>query len=95
MHRIQVEIPDRLAEKLAPHRDRLPELLELGLQVWLEGKEQERVVTHEGLLHALAASGKVTLPQPYRGEKPYGRHTPVPITGKPVSRIIIEQRGAL
>jgi len=67
-------------------------LLELGLQEWLERERQERMVLRENLLQVLAASGKVVLPKPYTGKKPYVRHTPVPITGKPVSELVIEQR---
>ena len=66
MYTIQLELRDELAEKLAPYHDRLIELLELGLQEWLEREQQEHI-----------------------------RHTPVPITGKPVSELLIEQRGPL
>lgn len=95
MYTIELEIPDKLGEKLAPYRDQLPELLELGLEVWLERKQQERHAIQEDILQVLAASGKVALPEPYTEDKPYVRRTPVPITGKSVSQIVIEQRGAL
>ena len=95
MYTIQIKIPNELAEKLAPYRERLPELLELGLRVWLERKQHERVTVQEELFQVLAASGKVAMPQPYTGEKPYVRHTPVSITGKPVSELVVEQRGNL
>jgi hypothetical protein len=95
MSTIRLEIPNELAEKLAPYQDQLPELLELGLQEWLERQQQERLALRKRLLQVLAASGKVEIPRPYVGEKPYVRHTPVPITGKPVSELIIEQRGPL
>jgi hypothetical protein len=95
MHTIQLEISDQLAEKLAPYHDQLPRFLELGFQEWLERKRQERLSLRERLLQALATSGKVALPQTCTGEKPYVRHTPVPSTGKPVSEIVIEQRGPL
>jgi len=95
MYTMQLELQDELAEKLAPYHDQLPELLELGLQQWLERQRQERLVLREDLLKVLAASDKVTLPRPFAGEKPYERSTPVPITGKPVSEIVIEQRGPL
>jgi putative transposon-encoded protein len=92
---IQLEISDELAEKLAPYRNRLAELLELGLQKWSEREQQELLVSQKQLLQALAATGKVEIPKPYTGQKSYVRHTPVPITGKPVSELIIEQRGSL
>jgi len=92
---IQLEVPDKLAKKLEPYRDRLPELLELGLQKWQEHEQQSPQAEKEKVLQILAASGKVSLPQPYTGKKPYIRRTPVPITGKPASEIVIEQRGPL
>jgi hypothetical protein len=92
---IQFEVQDELAEKLAPYGDKLADLLELGLQVWLERERQERLTGQERLFQVLVASGKVKIPSPYTGEKPYIRHTPVPISGKPVSELIIEQRGPL
>lgn len=95
MRMIEVEVSSRLDEKLAPHRDKLPRILELGLQAWLEREQEERHTAQEDVLQLLAASGKVDLPEPYTVEEPYERRTPVPITGKPVSQIVIEQRGSL
>jgi len=92
---IQLKIPDKLAEKLTPYRDQLSELLELGLQEQLAREDRERLNQRGRLLQVLAASGKVKMPKPYTGTRRYVRHTPVPITGKPVSEIIIEQRGPL
>ena len=92
MSTIQLDISDELAKKLAPYRDQLVELIELGLQTWLERKPQEPLAQQESLRQILAASGQVELPQPYTGQEPYVRRTPVPITGKPVSEVIIEQR---
>ena len=94
MYTIQLEIPDELAEKLAPYRDQLSELLELGLQHWLE-RERQELELQESIFQVLAASGKVAVPRACAGEKLYPRHTPVPITGKPVSDVVIEQRGPL
>lgn len=93
---IQLEIPDKLAEKLKPYQDRLAELLELGLQTWQE-REQETTPQSdkERLWQVLAASGRVSLPKPYTGEEPYISRTPVPASGKPASEIVIEQRGPL
>ena len=95
MTTIQLEIPDKLAEKLKPYQDRLIELLELGLQKWQEHEQQASQTEKEKVLQILAASGKVSLPQPYAGDKPYVRRTPVSISGKPASEIIIDQRGPL
>ena len=95
MYTIQLELEDELAEKLTPYRDKLLALLELGLQEWLERERQESLALRERLLRVLAASGKVEMPRPYTGEKLYIRRTPVPITGKPVSELVVEQRGLL
>lgn len=78
MFTLQLEIPDELAEKLSPYHDQLPELLELGLQVWLERERQERLARGERLLEILATSDKVRLPEPYTDERPYRRHTACP-----------------
>jgi len=95
MYTIQLELRDELAERLAPYHDKLLELLELGLQEWLEREQQEHIAPRERLLQVLATSDNIKMPRPYTGERPYVRHTPVPITGKPVSELLIEQRGPL
>ncbi len=92
---IQLEIPDKLAENLAPYQDQLLELLELGLHERLERERQERLALQERVFQVLAASRKVELPKPYTGEKPYIRHTPVPISGNQGRESVIEQRGPL
>ena len=93
MPTIQLNIPDELAERLAPYSDHLLMFLELGLQVWMTHEQQERATVQEGILRILATSGKVTVPQPDPGPEPYVHHTPIPITGKPVSELVIEHRG--
>lgn len=95
MRTIQLELEDELSDKLLPYCDKLADLLELGLKVWMEREQQEHAVARESLLLTLAASGKIQLPKPYSGDKPYIRCTPVPITGRPVSEILIEQREGL
>ncbi len=95
MRTIQLELQDPLAEKLVSYQDRLVELLELGLQTWQEREGPAQPTDRERLLWVLTASGKVKIPQPYPGGRPYIRHTPVPITGRPVSELLIEQRGPL
>ena len=93
MHTIQLDIPDELAERLEPYSDHLLILLELGLQAWMAHEQQEHGAVREDILQILAVPGKVTLPQPYPGPEPYVRHTPIPITGKPISELVIEYRG--
>lgn len=61
------------------------------IQLELQDELAEKLASRERLLQVLAASGKIEMPRPYTGEKPYVRHTPVPITGKPVSELIVEQ----
>lgn len=95
MTTIQLNIPSELAEKLEPYRDHLEELLELGLQKFLEHEQQERQTRRDQLLQAIASSNKVKLPQSYPDSPPYRRHTPIDIAGKAVSEIVIEQRGPL
>ncbi len=43
MHTIQLDIPDELAERLAPYSDNLSVLLELGLQAWMAHERQEQL----------------------------------------------------
>jgi len=93
MHTIQLDVPDELAERLAPHSDHLAALLELGLQAWMAHEQQEHGAVQEDMLRILGTSGSVTIPQPHPGLEPYVRHTPIPITGKPVSELVIAQRG--
>ena len=95
MHTIQLELRDEQIKRLAPYRDKLPELLELGLEVWLDREQQARQSPRELLLQVLAASGQVEIPRPYKGKEPYHRHTPVPINGEPVGKLVVEQRGSL
>jgi len=92
---IQLELSDDLAATLTPYHDKLPTLLELGLHEWLKREQQKPTVRRERMFRVLAASGRVEVPRPYVGEKSYVRHTPVPITGKPVSELVVEQRGSL
>lgn len=94
MRTIELQVPDDLADRLAPYQEQLPVLLETGLRVWQqEAQAANGSALQERIRHVLAASGRVRLPRPYPGGKPYVRRTPVPITGQPVSEIVIEQRG--
>ena len=91
MTTIELRLEDAQAKKLAPYHDKLPELLELGLQAWLEQEGRDET-SQAHLLQLLVASGKVSMPTPHTGEQPHTRQTPVPIDGKPVSEILVEQR---
>ncbi len=94
MKTIQLQISDELAIQLAPYQEQWAVLLEAGLRAWQQTvppKQDEREA--EPVRRVLAASGRVRVPKPYSGTKPYVRRTPVPISGQPVSEIVIEQRG--
>jgi len=95
MHTIQLELEEELAAKLIPYRDKLPEMLELGLRALQEREVQERQKAQERVLAVLRASSEVHVPGPPNGDGPYLRHPPVEVTGQPVSEIVIAQRGSL
>lgn len=95
MSTIQLEISDELAEQLAPHQDRLVDLLRLGLQQWQENERQKQQSDQAYLLQLLIESGQVIIPKPAVDTTAYIRQTPVPLTGKATSEIVIEQRGQL
>lgn len=92
MSTIQLEISDTLAQKLVPYHNELPQLLELGLQMWAKHEEKEAKKNQEYLHQLLASSGKVRVPTPYPIGQSFSRQTPVPITGESVSQLVIEQR---
>jgi len=92
---VQIESPDELVQKLAPYRDKLAELLELGLEQYINRERRACLSPREQVLHALAVSGRVELPRPVLPGSIRERHTPIRMAGKPLSEIIIEQRGDL
>ena len=92
MSTIQVEISDTLAQKLGPYHNKLPQLLELGLQMWTKHEQEEAKNNKEYLHQLLASSGKVRVPKPYPVGESFSRQTPVPIMGESVSQLVIEQR---
>jgi hypothetical protein len=94
MHTIQLELEEELAAKLIPYRDKLSEMLELGLEALREREAQERRTDRSRVLEVLRASPHVHVPSPPNGEGVYVRRTPVQITGQPVSEIVIADRGA-
>ena len=57
MHTIQLDIPDELAERLAPYSDHLSALLELGLQAWIAHEQLKHSAMREGILQMLATLG--------------------------------------
>lgn len=93
MRVLEIEVSEDLAKDLRRHADDLPMLLELGLQEWLRRRQGDQEPSREQILRALAASDQVKLPEPYEAERPYVRQTPVQVKGRPVSEVVLEQRG--
>jgi hypothetical protein len=94
MHTIQLELEEDLAARLVPYRDKLPEMLELGLEALQKREVRERQEARKRVLSVLGAAPQVNVPQPLNGDAPYTRLSPVQITGQPVSEIVIAERGA-
>jgi len=92
---IQLEIPDELAHQLAPHQDNLLEFIKMGLDAWQKSEQNKEKGSAARLQQLLAASGKLVVPTLPENGKTYQRKTPISISGKPVSQIVIEERGAL
>jgi hypothetical protein len=92
---ISLQVSDELAERLAPYRDRLPEIVELGLsQVESgarEGAETNRGALKAQVLAALRSTGIITAPDTaHAGTRV--RRTPVKAGGPPASELIIAER---
>ncbi|MBI4789374.1 MAG: hypothetical protein HY782_20270 [Chloroflexi bacterium] len=94
MSSITIEIPEKLVDRLRPYQEQLPEILELGLTE-LENATVTRDELRERTLRALASTGLVQLPDPTASKRKRPRQKPLEIPGKPLSEIIIEQRGKL
>jgi hypothetical protein len=97
MSTITIEIPRELAERLSPYREKLPQILELGLANLETASPRSddlrartlRVLMATGLIQPLNLSRYIQRPR----NRP--RRTPLKVPGKPLSEIIIEQRGRL
>lgn len=94
MSAITIEIPDDLAEKLKScGRGELQLVLRIGLE------QLERTSQRNRIVDALRSGGLIEPLDPrvaesYLERSPHRRETPVRITGKPVSELIIEDRGS-
>ena len=105
MTTITLELPEQLAEQIRRYQADLSHIFELGLQRLKEEKPRtataavsgrERMIQErERIDQALLASGLIALPLPDPHKKKRRRHPPIHIGGKPLSEIIIEQRGPL
>ena len=92
---LTISIPDELMQKLRPHLNELPRILELGVEQVERSAASEALTERERIIRLLAAKGvkpldKNLLP---KGVLDCPRQKPLRIPGKPVSEIIIEQRG--
>ena len=89
MH-IEVEVPEDVARRLEAQRERLSEVLQLGLEV-LERQEEARPLTREEVLEALKELPFVRVSDEYAPER-LTRPPLIEAKGKPVSEIVIEDR---
>ena len=93
---ISVEVPTELAEQLIPVKDRLPEIIELGLRQLeketLQPDKATRLALKQQVLIALESTGIVTIPQPDSLPRSRIRHTPIQAGGPPASEMIIKER---
>jgi len=92
---IPLQLPDQLAQQVLPLQDRLPEIIELGLQHWLKQKPATQRERIEQLWEAAGLIKPVMLSDDDRPVQSRRRQTPIQAGGQPASEIIIEQRGAL
>ncbi len=101
METIQVEVSSEMAQRLRTHPDKLAQILEWGLHV-VEAQERPAVEkvppARQKTLDALRASGLVleldpTLVERYQAGSDKTRRTPIYVKGKPLSEIIVAERG--
>jgi hypothetical protein len=96
MTELTISIPDKLMERLRPHLNELPRVLELGVERIEQSPPSKAQTERERIIRLLAEKG-VARPLDKRllppGVLNAPRQKPLIIPGKPVSEIIIEQRG--
>ncbi len=90
---ISVQLSEELAKRVLPVQDRLPEIIELGLECW---RGQGPLTPRQRVERLWEASGLSMSPSPALPPRPSGtrQRSPLRAGGKPASEIIIEQRGA-
>jgi hypothetical protein len=105
METVQLEAPVELAQRLQVHPGQLTQILEWGLRVAETAARKSATAPTEGklparrkLLEALRSTGLVveldaTLATRYRAAAAQPRCTPVYVQGKPLSEVIIAERG--
>ena len=87
---IEVEVPEDVARRLEAQRERLSEVLQLGLEV-LERQEEEHPLTREEVLEMLRRSPLMHVSEEYAPET-LPQPPLIKVKGKPVSEIVIEDR---
>ena len=98
MTTISLEMPTDLAQRLAPLKPHLAEILELGLRYW---EDNSSPLTPRQQVEQLWATNQLIVPLDTTllslgaTTTPASRSTPIKAGGKPASQIIIEQRGTL
>jgi hypothetical protein len=99
METIQIQVSSELARRLRPYQSELPRILEWGLRhVEKETEAKSPPPTRADLLAALRSTGILVELDPviaarYRSGSDRQRRTPIQVKGKPLSEIIIEERG--
>lgn len=90
---IEFEIPDELAEDVAPYKERLSELLALGLRAWKRNERSDSIDRLDALLVKLGEEERLILPQTevINGQNT-SRLAPISIPGTPISEVVSEQR---
>ena len=94
MDTISLQISGELAGRLLPLKDRLTEIIELGLRHWPE-QEQAPLSPREQAEKLWEAAGLLVAREPgatYSAAPARRRRKPIQAGGKPASEIIIEQR---
>ncbi len=94
MYEMTVEVPDELALELRPYREDLVALLQLGLEERRKNEQMQNIMSVKQVLQQLADEGKLIPPKLTKNRKVRGQRSLVRVTGQPVSKIVIEQRGA-
>jgi hypothetical protein len=105
METVQLEVPVELAQRLRVQSGQLMQILEWGLRV-AEVEEQKAAATlteaksqkRRKVIEALRSTGLVveldsTLAARYRANATRPRRTPVYVKGKPLSEVIVAERG--
>ncbi|HID61506.1 MAG TPA: hypothetical protein EYP49_01985 [Anaerolineae bacterium] len=97
---IQIQVSSELARRLRPYQSELPRILEWGLRHVERETEAKSspLPTRADVLAALRSTGILVELDPviaarYRPGPGQQRRTPVRVKGKPLSEIIIEERG--